>query len=90
MIKKDMFDVIIKRKPAGILILLLESDDGGYSCDLAKKLNYNYIHVSNTLKEMEINNLINLKKEGRTINATLTKKGKGIAKKLKNIKITLK
>ena len=83
---QNITNIILKPKPAKILLYLLEeTTETKIISSLAKNIDLAYSHTYKTLKILETNQIISLKKNGRSIELTLTKKGKAAAEEMKEI-----
>ena len=86
---KEIFDVFFREKPAMMLVELKNADSSVYASVLAKQIDCTYSHVVKILQEMQKDELINFKKEGRLKLLELTKKGQQIASNIESIKTML-
>jgi DNA-binding MarR family transcriptional regulator len=79
MLKKEVFDIFFREKPAMMLIHLNNAKDTTYASSLAKQVDCTYSHVVKILQKMEDLGLVVFEKQGRLKLLKLTKKGKDIA-----------
>lgn len=83
MIKLPKTCVFIRKKPALILLELLNAPTGeSYASDIARKINCTYAHIVKLLSRYEKTGIVNRKTEGRIRIIRLTKKGKKVATNL--------
>ena len=87
--KKDIFEVFFRRKPAMILVALRQNVRNRYGSILAKEVDCTYSHAVKILQEMEKSGLINFEKQGRLKLLTLTKTGAEIADHIDGIRSKL-
>ncbi len=78
MAKKNYAYFFLREKPVRILVKLLDGDTH-VSC-LAKRVKMTYSHTSKILNLMEEAGIIEFKKNGKKRIATLTNKGKELAR----------
>ncbi|MBT3691235.1 winged helix DNA-binding protein [Candidatus Woesearchaeota archaeon] len=86
MVKKDMFEVFFRRKPAMILVALRNSTKNRYGSVLAKEVDCTYSHAVKILQEMEKNRLVSFQKKGRIKTIKLTETGENVADHIDRIK----
>jgi len=86
MVKKDMFEVFFRRKPAMILVALKNSSKNRYGSVLAKEVDCTYSHAVKILQEMEKNKLVVFEKRGRIKTIKLTENGEVVADHIDRIK----
>ncbi len=86
MVKKDMFEVFFRRKPAMILVALKNSSKNRYGSVLAKEVDCTYSHAVKILQEMEKNKLVVFEKRGRIKTIKLTENGEVVADHIDLIK----
>mgnify|MGYP000415686764 FL=1 len=65
MIRKEIFEVFFRRKPAMILVALRNNTKNRYGSVLAKEVDCTYSHAVKILQEMEKNRLVVFEKRGR-------------------------
>jgi DNA-binding MarR family transcriptional regulator len=80
------FSILIKEKPAAMLLVLLHSKKAVYVSTLAKQVKYTYSHVVKVLQNMEKAGLVSTEKHGRLKLIELTLKGKDVAEKIEEMK----
>jgi predicted transcriptional regulator len=85
-IKKDMFEVFFRRKPAMILVALRNSNKNRYGSVLAKEVDCTYSHAVKILQEMEKNKLVLFEKKGRIKTIQLTESGEQVADHIERIR----
>jgi len=85
-VKKDIFEVFFRRKPAMVLVALRSSLRNRYGSILAKEVDCTYSHTVKILQEMEKANLVSFDKQGRIKVIKLTDKGNRIAENIEKIK----
>jgi len=83
--EKRIFNVFFRRKPALMLLGLLESKQEVYASSLAKEINCTYSHVVKILQQMNKAGLIEFAKQGRIKLLKLTKKGEKVAEHISQI-----
>lgn len=86
LVKKDMFEVFFRRKPAMILVALRNSSKNRYGSVLAKEVDCTYSHAVKILQEMEKNKLVMFQKKGRIKTIKLTETGENVADHIDRIK----
>ncbi len=86
---KPIFDVFFREKPAMMLVELKNASSNVYASILAKQIDCTYSHVVKILQEMQKEDLIRFKKDGRLKLLELTKKGHEIAGNIENIRTML-
>tara|TARA_Y100000034_G_C6832851_1_gene376105 strand:- start:739 stop:1008 length:270 start_codon:yes stop_codon:yes gene_type:complete len=86
MVKKDIFEVFFRRKPAMILVALKRGTRYKYGSVLAKEVDCTYSHTVKILQEMEKANLVAFEKQGRIKTIELTDKGNKVAEHIGKIK----
>ena len=86
MVKKDMFEVFFRRKPAMILVALRNNSKNRYGSVLAKEVDCTYSHAVKILQEMEKNKLVLFQKKGRIKTIRLTETGENVADHIDRIK----
>ncbi len=84
--KKDIFEVFFRRKPAMILVALRKSTKNRYGSVLAKEVDCTYSHAVKILQEMERAKLVDFVKQGRIKIIRLTDTGNKIAESIERIK----
>jgi DNA-binding MarR family transcriptional regulator len=84
--KKDIFEVFFRRKPAMILVALRQNVRNRYGSILAKEVDCTYSHAVKILQEMEKANLVEFTKQGRIKMIQLTDHGNRIAEHIEKIK----
>ena len=84
--KKDIFEVFFRRKPAMILVALRKSNKNRYGSILAKEVDCTYSHAVKILQEMERAKLVEFMKQGRIKIIKLTDNGNKIAENIERIK----
>ncbi len=84
--KKKLFNLLFREKPAEMLLELLNAKTEVYSSSLAKSVDCTYSHVVKTLQHLHKAGVINFEKRGRLKILTLTKKGEDIARNIQRIK----
>lgn len=85
-VKKDIFEVFFRRKPAMVLVALRSNTKNRYGSILAKEVDCTYSHTVKILQEMERANLVSFDKQGRIKIIKLTDKGNKIAENIEKIK----
>jgi len=85
-VKKDMFEVFFRRKPAMILVALKNNNKNRYGSVLAKEVDCTYSHAVKILQEMEKNKLVQFEKRGRIKTIKLTENGEVVADHIDRIK----
>ena len=88
--KKDIFEVFFRRKPAMILVALRKSNKNRYGSILAKEVDCTYSHAVKILQEMERAKLVDFVKQGRIKIIRLTDTGNRVAEHIERIKNLLK
>ena len=88
-VKKDIFEVFFRRKPAMVLVALRSNTKNRYGSVLAKEVDCTYSHTVKILQEMERANLVSFDKQGRIKVIKLTDKGNKVAENIERIKNTL-
>lgn len=86
MVKKDMFEVFFRRKPAMILVALRNNTKNRYGSVLAKEVDCTYSHAVKILQEMEKNKLVQFEKRGRIKTIKLTEPGERVAEHIERIR----
>ncbi len=86
MLKKDIFEVFFRRKPAMILVALRNNSKNRYGSVLAKEVDCTYSHAVKILQEMEKNRLVSFEKKGRIKTISLTESGEQIADHIERIR----
>jgi len=86
MAKKDIFDVLFRKKPAMILVSLRNNTKSRYGSLLAKEVDCTYSHAVKILQEMEKSKLVSFEKQGRIKTISLTENGDRIAENIEKIK----
>jgi len=86
---KEIFNVILREKPAMMLINLYNAKSNMYASSLAKSIDCTYSHVVKILQEMERSGLILFDKQGRLKLLSLTKKGNEVALHLDKVRTLL-
>lgn len=76
--------MFLKEKPASLLIFLLEEDM--YLSKLARKSNVTYVYINKMMPLLISKGLVVKVQKGKYQVASLTEKGKELAKMLKEIK----
>ena len=89
MVKKEIFEVFFRRKPAMILVALRNNPKNRYGSVLAKEVDCTYSHAVKILQEMEKNKLVVFEKRGRIKTIKLTETGEQIADHIERIKSLL-
>jgi|TARA_B100001971_G_C18087044_1_gene481500 predicted transcriptional regulator len=84
--KKDIFEVFFRRKPAMILVALRKSNKNRYGSILAKEVDCTYSHAVKILQEMERAKLVDFIKQGRIKIIKLTDTGNRVAEHIERIK----
>jgi len=87
--KKEIFNVFFREKPALMLINLNNAKSEVYASNLAKQVDCTYSHVVKILQQMQQYGLINFNKTGRLKLLTLTEKGKEVAESIEKIRNVL-
>jgi len=85
--KKDLFYLIFRDKPARALLALLDGGNPTYASSLAKETDCTYPHIVKILAEFKKHELIKVSSNGRIKPIVLTPKGKRISNKLKELAI---
>ena len=85
-IKKDIFEVFFRRKPAMILVALKKNLRNRYGSVLAKEVDCTYSHTVKILQEMEKSGLVGFEKQGRIKIIELTDVGNKVADHIGRIK----
>ena len=85
-VKKDIFEVFFRRKPAMILVALKKNLRNRYGSVLAKEVDCTYSHTVKILQEMEKSGLVDFEKQGRIKIIKLTDTGNKIADHIGRIK----
>ncbi|MBI2105900.1 winged helix DNA-binding protein [Candidatus Woesearchaeota archaeon] len=85
-LKKDIFEVFFRRKPAMILVALKKNLRNRYGSILAKEVDCTYSHTVKILQEMEKAGLVGFEKQGRIKVIQLTDTGTKIADHIGRIK----
>lgn len=85
-VKKDIFEVFFRRKPAMILVALKKNLRNRYGSVLAKEVDCTYSHTVKILQEMEKSGLVDFEKQGRIKVIKLTDTGNKIADHIGRIK----
>ena len=85
-VKKDIFEVFFRRKPAMILVALKNNVKNRYGSVLAKEVDCTYSHAVKILQEMEKSKLVVFEKKGRIKTIVLTDCGQQIADHIERIK----
>ena len=85
-VKKDIFEVFFRRKPAMILVGLKKNLRNRYGSVLAKEVDCTYSHTVKILQEMEKSGLVGFEKQGRIKVIKLTDTGNKIADHIGRIK----
>jgi len=89
--KKDIFEVFFRKKPAMILVALRkDTRNNRYGSVLAKEVDCTYSHAVKILQEMEKAKLVMFEKHGRIKNIKLTEAGTKIAENISKIQELLK
>ena len=83
--EKKIFNVFFRRKPALMLLGLLNAKSEIYASSLAKDINCTYSHVVKILQQMHSAGLIEFVKQGRIKLLKLTKKGEKVAEHINQI-----
>ena len=86
MVKKDIFEVFFRKKPAMILVALRRGNKYRYGSILAKEVDCTYSHTVKILQEMERASLVSFEKQGRIKTIQLTDKGTKVAEHIGRIK----
>ena len=84
--KKDIFEVFFRRKPAMILVALRKSTKNRYGSILAKEVDCTYSHAVKILQEMERAKLVEFLKQGRIKIIRLTDNGNKVAENIERIR----
>ena len=87
--KTEMFNVLLREKPAMMLVCMHTSKAEVYASSLAKQTDCTYSHVVKILQQMEDAGLVNFDKQGRLKILTLTKKGEEVAEYIEKIRSIL-
>jgi len=82
---KKIFNVFFRRKPALMLLGLLNAKTDIYASSLAKEINCTYSHVVKILQQMQKAGLVEFIKQGRIKILKLTKKGERVAEHINQI-----
>ena len=85
-IKKEIFEVFFRRKPAMILVALKRNNKNRYGSILAKEVDCTYSHTVKILQEMEKAGFVSFEKQGRIKTIKLTDNGLKIADHIGRIK----
>jgi predicted transcriptional regulator len=85
-IKKDIFEVFFRKKPAMILVALKKNLRNRYGSVLAKEVDCTYSHTVKILQEMEKSGLVGFEKQGRIKVIELTDTGNKVADHIGRIK----
>ena len=85
-IKKDIFEVFFRKKPAMILVALKKNLRNRYGSVLAKEVDCTYSHTVKILQEMEKSGLVGFEKQGRIKVIELTDTGNKAADHIGRIK----
>lgn len=85
-IKKEIFNVFFREKPALMLVGLKNAKSEIYASSLAKNIDCTYSHVVKMLQQMQKAGLIEFQKEGRLKLLTLTKEGQEVADHIEAVK----
>ncbi|MAG45148.1 MAG: hypothetical protein CMH63_00040 [Nanoarchaeota archaeon] len=85
-IKKDIFEVFFRKKPAMILVALKKNLRNRYGSILAKEVDCTYSHTVKILQEMEKSGLVGFEKQGRIKVIELTDTGNKVADHIGRIK----
>jgi len=86
---KSIFPLLMREKPALMILVLLESEKAVYASVLAKQVNYTYSHVIKVLQEFEKAGIVEFEKHGRMKVISLTEKGMEIAVHVQGLKALL-
>jgi len=86
LIKKDIFEVFFRKKPAMILVALRNNSKNRYGSVLAKEVDCTYSHAVKILQEMEKNKLVQFEKKGRIKTIQLTESGEQVADHIDRIR----
>lgn len=84
--KKDIFEVFFRKKPAMILVALRKNTKNRYGSILAKEVDCTYSHAVKILQEMERAKLVEFIKQGRIKIIKLTDTGNKVAENIERIK----
>ncbi len=84
--EKKIFNVFFRKKPALMLLGLLNAKSEIYASSLAKEINCTYSHVVKILQQMQKAGLVEFIKQGRIKILKLTKKGEKVAEHINQIK----
>ncbi|MBI2667349.1 winged helix DNA-binding protein [Candidatus Woesearchaeota archaeon] len=84
--KKDIFEVFFRKKPAMILVALRKNTKNRYGSILAKEVDCTYSHAVKILQEMERAKLVEFVKQGRIKIIKLTDTGNKVAENIERIK----
>lgn len=82
--ESNIMDLLLHRKPTGIL-LSLNGSEGKYASILSKENDCTYTHTLKILTEMKEFGLVEFKKEGRIKEVKLTPLGEDIAHELEGL-----
>ncbi len=83
--EKKIFNVFFRKKPALMLLGLLNAKTEIYASSLAKDINCTYSHVVKILQQMHNSGLIEFVKQGRIKLLKLTKRGEKVAEHINQI-----
>ncbi len=83
---KDIFEVFFRKKPAMMLVALLNKAKNSYGSVLAKEVDCTYSHAVKILQEMQDARLVDFEKSGRIKTIKLTDSGQKIAEHIEKIK----
>jgi DNA-binding MarR family transcriptional regulator len=81
--KKPLFDLIFRDKPARVLLALLEAQGATYASKLARDTDCTYPHIVKVLAEFGEAGLIRVSSTGRTKPILLTPKGKKVSARVR-------
>lgn len=84
--KKGLFQIIFRDKPAMVLLALLSKGEQAYASSLAKEADCTYPHIMKILDEFNKRGMIKVSSRGRIKPIALTPKGCRIADKLKELR----
>ncbi len=88
-VKKAVFNIFFREKPAMMLVALNAAKSDIYASSLAKQIDCTYSHVVKILQELSDAGLISFDKQGRLKLLTLTKKGQEVADHIDKIRSLL-
>ncbi|OIO21383.1 hypothetical protein COV61_03030 [Candidatus Micrarchaeota archaeon CG11_big_fil_rev_8_21_14_0_20_47_5] len=71
--------ILLRKKPATLLILLKDINQTWYVAKLAKQSNTTYVHTTKLLGKFEKEGMVSFKKTGRAKTVSLTERGVQIA-----------